>query len=60
VHLASRGTDGARRVHAELVLGREVTVGHQAVELYGHSPSERVTQGCCPPWARWGHATTMP
>jgi putative transposase len=33
VHLASRGTYGARRVHAELVLGREVTVGHQAVEL---------------------------
>ena len=33
VHLASRGTYGGRRVHAELVLGREVTVGHQAVEL---------------------------
>jgi transposase InsO family protein len=33
VHLASRGTYGARRVHAELVLGREVSVGHQAVEL---------------------------
>jgi hypothetical protein len=33
VHLASRGTYGARRVQAELVLGRGVTVGHQAVEL---------------------------
>ena len=33
VHLASRGTYGARRVHAELVLGREVSVGHLAVEL---------------------------
>src|ERR671938_1663664 len=32
VHLASRGTYGARRVHAELVLGRGVPVGHQAVE----------------------------
>ena len=33
VHLASRGTYGARRVHAELVLGRGVAVGHQAIEL---------------------------
>jgi putative transposase len=33
VHLGSRGTYGARRVQAELVLGRGVTVGHQAVEL---------------------------
>ncbi len=32
VHLTSRGTYGARRVQAELVLGRGVTVGHQAVE----------------------------
>jgi len=31
-HLASRGTYGARRVQAELVLGRGVSVGHQAVE----------------------------
>ena len=33
VHLASRGTYGARRVQAELVLGRGISVGHQAVEL---------------------------
>jgi putative transposase len=33
VHLASRGTYGARRVHAELVLGRGVSVGHVAIEL---------------------------
>jgi putative transposase len=33
VHLGSRGTYGARRVQAELVLGRGVTIGHQAVEL---------------------------
>src|SRR5919202_4275274 len=36
VHLASRGTYGARRVHAELVLGRGVSVGHQAIELLMH------------------------
>jgi putative transposase len=32
VHQASRGTYGARRVQAELVLGQGVAVGHQAVE----------------------------
>ena len=32
-HRASRGTYGARRVHAELVLGHGVSVGHGAVEL---------------------------
>jgi transposase InsO family protein len=32
VHAASRGTYGARRVHAELVLGHGIAVGHQAVE----------------------------
>jgi putative transposase len=32
VHVASRGTYGARRVHAELVLGQGITVGHRAVE----------------------------
>jgi len=36
VHLASRGTYGARRVHAELVLGRGILVGHQAIELLMH------------------------
>ena len=33
VHAASRGTYGARRVHAELTLGYGVTVGHNAVEM---------------------------
>lgn len=33
VHVGSRGTYGARRVHAELVLGQGIPVGHQAVEL---------------------------
>ena len=32
-HATSRGTYGARRVHAELVLGHGVRVGHGAVEL---------------------------
>lgn len=33
VHAASRGTYGARRVHAELTLGRGVKVGHSAIEM---------------------------
>jgi putative transposase len=33
VHADSRGAYGARRVHAELVLGRGVSTGHNAVEL---------------------------
>jgi putative transposase len=32
VHATSRGTYGARRVHAELVLGQSISVGRQAVE----------------------------
>jgi putative transposase len=33
VHLASRGTYGSRRVHAELTLGLGITVGHGSVEM---------------------------
>jgi transposase InsO family protein len=33
IHTASRGTYGHRRVHAELTLGRGITVGHCQVEL---------------------------
>jgi transposase InsO family protein len=33
VHADSRGTYGVRRVHAELVLGKGVSVGHSAVEM---------------------------
>lgn len=33
IHADSRGTYGARRVHAELALGRNVRVGHQAIEM---------------------------
>jgi hypothetical protein len=32
VHESSRGTYGARRVRAELVLGQGISVGHEAVE----------------------------
>ena len=37
VHAASRGTYGARRVRAELVLGQGIRVGHQAVERLMHA-----------------------
>jgi putative transposase len=33
VHTAVHGTHGSRRVHAELTLGRGITVGYHAVEL---------------------------
>jgi hypothetical protein len=33
VHLASRGTYGYRRVHAELTLGRGLVIAHGTVEL---------------------------
>jgi putative transposase len=33
VHRAARGAYGARRVHAELRLGRGIVVGHGAIEL---------------------------
>jgi transposase InsO family protein len=33
VHVDSRGTYGARRVHAELALGHGIAVGHNAVEM---------------------------
>lgn len=33
IHASSRGTYGARRVHAELTLGRGVKVGHGAIEM---------------------------
>lgn len=36
IHIESRGIYGARRVHAELTLGRGVVVGHGQVELLMH------------------------
>ena len=38
VHVASYGNYGAKRVHAELVLGRGITVGHNAVAMLMHRP----------------------
>jgi len=32
IHVAARGTYGARRVHAELTLGRSITVGRSRIE----------------------------
>ena len=43
VHRRRRGTYGARRVHAELTLGRGLVVGHGAVELLMRGPGSR---GC--------------
>lgn len=45
VHQASRGIYGARRVHAELRLGRGVAVGHGAVELLMRRAGLRGTTG---------------
>ena len=36
VHVASYGAYGAKRVHAELILGRGITVGHNAVAMLMH------------------------
>ena len=33
VHAASYGSYGAKRVHAELVLGRGIRVGHNAIAM---------------------------
>jgi putative transposase len=33
VHAASYGNYGAKRVHAELVLGRDIQVGHNAIAM---------------------------
>jgi putative transposase len=38
VHAESRQTYGARRVHAELVLGRQITVARCTVELVMRHP----------------------
>jgi putative transposase len=44
IHLDSRGTYGARRVHAELTLGHGIAIGHQAVEMLMHRAG---IQGLC-------------
>ena len=51
VHADSRGTYGARRVHAELTLGRGILVGHSAVELLMHRAGIQGLTGR-PAWRR--------
>lgn len=51
VHLASRGTYGARRVHAELTLGRGLVVSHGTVELLMHRADIQGVTGR-PRWRR--------
>jgi putative transposase len=45
IHAASRGTYGARRVHAELTLGRGLIISHGAVELLMSRAGIRVVTG---------------
>jgi transposase InsO family protein len=51
VHTTSRGTYGARRVHAELTLGRGLTVSHGTVELLMHRANIQGVTGR-PRWRR--------
>lgn len=51
VHQISRGIYGARRVHAELRLGRGIVVGHGAVELLMRRAGLRGAMGR-PKWRR--------
>ena len=51
VHVASRGTYGARRVHAELTLGRGLVVSHGTVELLMHRANIQGVTGR-PRWRR--------
>jgi putative transposase len=56
IHVSSRGTYGARRVHAELVLGRGISVGHCQVELV----MARAGLRSLPARRRWRAAPDMP
>jgi putative transposase len=51
VHVASCGTYGARRVHAELTLGRGLVVSHGTVELLMHRAKIQGVTGR-PRWRR--------
>ena len=51
VHVDSRGTYGSRRVHAELVLGRNVPVGHGVIEILMQRAGIRGVTGR-PKWRR--------
>jgi transposase InsO family protein len=52
VHQGSRGVYGARRVHAELRLGRGIVVGHGAIELLMRRAGLAGATGR----AKWRHA----
>ncbi len=41
VHAASRGTYGARRIHAELTLGLGLSVGHNQIEPVMCAPASK-------------------
>jgi transposase InsO family protein len=56
IHVSSRGTYGARRVHAELVLGRGISVGHCQVELL----MVRAGLNGLPARRRWRGAPDLP
>ena len=45
VHQDSRGSDGTRRVHAELVLGQGLLVGRCAVELLMRRAVDTIRRG---------------
>ena len=51
VHIEARGIYGARRVHAELTLGRGIVVGHGQVELLMQRAGLRGVTGR-PKWKR--------
>ncbi len=51
VHLVSRGIYGSRRIHAELVLGRQIAVSHGQVELLMRRAAIRGVGGP-PKWRR--------
>ncbi|MBI4942112.1 MAG: IS3 family transposase [Actinobacteria bacterium] len=52
IHTASRGVYGARRVHAELVLGYGIAIGHNQVELL----MARAGLAGLPGRRKWKHA----
>jgi transposase InsO family protein len=57
VHAASYGNYGAKRVHAELVLGRGVSVGHNAVAMLMQRAGIAGRSGAHKRWRDSGLAT---